>query len=93
MSSRRYGERRIPEEVVVVGGHLDSWDLATGATDNGLGSFSILDLARCFAALDIKPTRTIRFVLFMGEEQGSARVARPGRALSKDRRDSTASAA
>ena len=58
------------EEVIVVGGHLDCWDLASGATDNGLGSFSILDLARCFRALDLKPERTIRFVLFMGEEQG-----------------------
>ena len=61
---------RYPEEVVLIGGHLDSWDLATGATDNGLGSFSIIDMARCFHALGITPLRTIRFVLFMGEEQG-----------------------
>lgn len=59
-----------PDEVLVVGGHLDSWDLATGATDNGLGSYSVLDLARCFQALGIRPRRTIKFVLFMGEEQG-----------------------
>lgn len=59
-----------PEEVIVVGGHLDSWDLATGATDNGLGSFSILDLARAMQAMPFKPERTVRFVLFMGEEQG-----------------------
>lgn len=59
-----------PEEVIVVGGHLDSWDLATGATDNGLGSFSILDLARAMQAMPFKPARTVRFVLFMGEEQG-----------------------
>lgn len=59
-----------PEEVVIVGGHLDCWDLATGATDNGLGAYSILDLARCYMALDLKPARTIQFVLFMGEEQG-----------------------
>ena len=58
------------DEVIVVGGHLDSWDLATGATDNGLGSYSILDLARCYAALGLKPRRTIKFILFMGEEQG-----------------------
>jgi carboxypeptidase Q len=56
--------------VVVVGGHLDSWDLATGATDNGLGSYSILDLARCYHAIGAKPKRTIRFILFMGEEEG-----------------------
>jgi carboxypeptidase Q len=55
---------------VVVGGHLDSWDLATGATDNGLGAYSILDMARCFHALGLKPKRAIRFVLFMGEEEG-----------------------
>jgi Zn-dependent M28 family amino/carboxypeptidase len=53
-----------------VGGHLDSWDLATGATDNGLGSFSILDLARAMQSMPEKPARTVRFVLFMGEEQG-----------------------
>jgi len=60
----------MPEEVIVVGGHLDCWDLATGATDNGLGSFSILDLARAMAGFSHKPERTVRFVLFMGEEQG-----------------------
>lgn len=59
-----------PEEVIVVGGHLDSWDLATGATDNGIGSHSILDLARCLNAVGDRPARTIKFVLFMGEEQG-----------------------
>ncbi len=59
-----------PDEVIVVGGHLDSWDLASGATDNGLGSFSILDLARAMANTPHRPARTIRFVLFMGEEQG-----------------------
>lgn len=62
--------RTKPDEVIIIGGHLDCWDLATGATDNGLGSFSILDLARCFKALGLKPERTIRFVMFMGEEQG-----------------------
>lgn len=59
-----------PEEVILVGGHLDSWDLATGATDNGLGAFSILDLARLMKSMPFRPERTIRFVLFMGEEQG-----------------------
>jgi Zn-dependent M28 family amino/carboxypeptidase len=58
------------EEVILVGGHLDSWDLATGATDNGLGAFSILDMARAMASMPFKPERTVRFVLFMGEEQG-----------------------
>jgi len=61
---------KYPKEVILVGGHLDSWDLATGATDNGLGSFSILDLARLMKSMPFAPERTIRFVLFMGEEQG-----------------------
>lgn len=61
---------KYPEDVIIVGGHLDSWDLATGATDNGLGSFSILDMARAMQAMPFRPERTVRFVLFMGEEQG-----------------------
>lgn len=60
----------MPEEKVIVGGHLDSWDLATGALDNGIGSFAVLDMARTFKALDLKPKRTIEFIMFMGEEQG-----------------------
>lgn len=59
-----------PNEKIVIGAHLDSWDLATGAMDNGIGSFSVLDIARTFKALNIKPLRTIEFALFMGEEQG-----------------------
>lgn len=58
------------DERIIIGGHLDSWDLATGASDNGLGSFTIMDIARTFKTLKIKPKRTIDFVLFMGEEQG-----------------------
>lgn len=59
-----------PNEKIVVGGHLDSWDLATGAIDNGIGSFSILDMARTFEKLKLSTKRTVEFVLFMGEEQG-----------------------
>ena len=59
-----------PEEVVIVGGHLDSWDLGTGATDNGTGSMAVLEAARALQKLGVKPKRTIRFVLFTGEEQG-----------------------
>jgi len=61
---------KFPEEKIIVGGHLDSWDLATGAIDNGIGSFSVMDIARTFKSLRLKPKRTIEFVLFMGEEQG-----------------------
>ena len=61
---------QLSDEKIVIGGHLDSWDLATGAIDNGIGSFSVMDIARTFRALKLKPRRTIEFVLFMGEEQG-----------------------
>lgn len=60
----------IPEEEIVLGGHLDSWDLATGAIDNGIGSFAVVDIARAFKANNLNPKRTVKFVLFMGEEQG-----------------------
>ncbi len=58
------------DEVVILGAHLDSWDLATGSTDNGTGSMVVLEAARTLAKLNLKPRRTIRFVLFTGEEQG-----------------------
>lgn len=60
----------LPDEKIIIGGHLDSWDLATGAIDNGIGSFAVLDIARAFQANKLKPKRTIQFVMFMGEEQG-----------------------
>jgi len=59
-----------PDEVVIIGGHLDSWDLGTGATDNGTGSMAVLAAARALVKSGVKPKRTIRFVLFTGEEQG-----------------------
>jgi Zn-dependent M28 family amino/carboxypeptidase len=62
--------RRFEHEKIIIGGHLDSWDLATGAIDNGIGSFSVIDIARTFKALGLKSKRTIEFVAFMGEEGG-----------------------
>lgn len=59
-----------PDEVVIIGAHLDSWDLGTGATDNGTGSTAVLEAARALKKLGVRPKRTIRFVLFTGEEQG-----------------------
>ena len=59
-----------PGEVVIVGAHLDSWDLATGASDNGTGSMATLETARVIAQSGLKPRRTIRLILFTGEEQG-----------------------
>src|SRR6202167_6357617 len=59
-----------PEQIVVVGGHLDSWDLASGATDNGVGATATLGAAEAIMKSGHKPRRTIRFVLFTGEEEG-----------------------
>src|SRR5437879_5588861 len=59
-----------PGEVVIVGAHLDSWDLGTGTTRNGTGAMCTLEAARIIAQSGLKPKRTIRFVLFTGEEQG-----------------------
>jgi hypothetical protein len=59
-----------PDEVVVVCGHLDSWHQATGTTDNGTGATSTLEAARILAAVGARPKRTIRFILWGGEEQG-----------------------
>jgi carboxypeptidase Q len=61
---------KLRNEKIVIGGHLDSWDLATGAIDNGIGSFSVIDIARTFKALGLESKRTIEFVAFMGEEEG-----------------------
>jgi len=59
-----------PEEFVVIGAHLDSWGLGTGALDNGCNVALVLDMARQMKRLGIRPRRTIRFALFNGEEQG-----------------------
>ena len=59
-----------PDEIVLVGAHLDSWDLGTGALDNGCNVALVLDIARQMRALGLKPRRTIRFALWNGEEQG-----------------------
>jgi hypothetical protein len=59
-----------PDEFVILGAHLDSWDLGTGATDNGAGAMAVLEAARALKASGVRPRRTIRFVLFAGEEEG-----------------------
>ena len=59
-----------PDEVVLIGGHQDSWDLGTGATDNGTGTVAAMEAIRAIKALGLQPKRTIRCVLFSGEEQG-----------------------
>jgi hypothetical protein len=61
---------KLKEEVVMLGGHLDSWIAGTGATDNGAGTIVAMEAVRILQALDIKPRRTIRIALWTGEEQG-----------------------
>lgn len=58
------------DEIVMLGGHLDSWHAATGATDNAIGAATMMEAARILAALGVKPRRTIRVALWAGEEQG-----------------------
>jgi carboxypeptidase Q len=60
-----------PDEVVILGAHLDSWELGTGALDNGCNSALVIEAARAIKATGLLPRRTIRFVLFSGEEQGT----------------------
>jgi hypothetical protein len=62
--------REKPDEFVVIGAHLDSWDLGTGALDNGCNVAMIIDIARQIRRLGLTPKRTIRFALWNGEEQG-----------------------
>ncbi len=58
------------DEVVMLGGHFDSWHDATGATDNGIGCAMMMEAARILATIQVKPRRTIRVALWSGEEQG-----------------------
>jgi len=59
-----------PDEFVILGAHLDSWELGTGALDNGCNAALVVDALRAIKASGGKPRRTIRFILFSGEEQG-----------------------
>ncbi len=59
-----------PDEIIVVGGHLDSWDLAEGAHDDGAGCVQSIEVLRIMKAMGYKPKRTIRAVMFMNEENG-----------------------
>jgi len=59
-----------PEEFVILGAHLDSWELGTGALDNGCNAALVIDALRAIKASGVVPRRTIRFILFSGEEEG-----------------------
>jgi carboxypeptidase Q len=63
-------DKKIGDEVVMMGAHLDSWHGGTGATDNAAGAAIVMEAARILRALDLKPRRTIRVALWSGEEQG-----------------------
>ena len=63
-------DKNLKDELVMIGGHLDSWHAATGATDNAAGSAVMMEVMRILTLLDIKPRRTIRMALWSGEEQG-----------------------
>ena len=63
-------DKKLKDEVVMLGGHLDSWQSGTGATDNGAGSMVMMEAVRILKAIGVKPRRTIRIALWSGEEQG-----------------------
>jgi len=60
-----------PEQIITVGGHLDSWDVNEGASDDGTGVVQTIEVLRAFKSLGFRPKHTIRFVLFMNEENGT----------------------
>ncbi len=62
--------REHPDEIILVGGHLDSWDIAPGAHDNGSGVVQSIEVLRLYRALGLQPRRTLRCVLFTNEENG-----------------------
>ena len=62
--------RELPDEIVLVGGHLDSWDVGQGAVDDGSGCVQSIEAARLLKTLGLRPRRTLRVVLFMNEENG-----------------------
>src|SRR5262249_57936559 len=62
--------REKPDEVILIGAHLDSWDLATGAIDDGAGVGMALEVGRLIGQMQPRPRRTVRVVLFANEEHG-----------------------
>ncbi len=73
-----------PEEIIVVGGHLDSWDTGKGASDDGTGVVQAIEILRLFKELGIKPKRTIRAVAFMNEENGGMGGAKYAQLAKRD---------
>lgn len=79
---------KYPDEVIIVSAHLDSWDgpMSLGTTDNGTGSSVVLEAARLLSVAGAKPDRTIRFILWTGEEQGLLGSAAYVQSLSEEER-------
>ncbi len=75
-----------PDEIITVGGHLDSWDLGEGAQDDGAGCVQSIEVLRTLKKLGIRPKRTIRAVMFMNEENGS-RGAKAYLQAAKDKKE------
>ena len=75
---------KYPDEIILVGGHLDSWDVGEGAHDDGAGVVHSIEVLQLFKAMKIQPERTIRCVLFMNEENG-LRGAKKYAALAKEK--------
>ena len=66
----KYEGTRRPNEFVILGAHLDSWELGTGALDNGCNAALVIDALRAIKTAGLRPRRSIRFILFSGEEEG-----------------------
>ena len=62
---------QFPEEIILVGGHLDSWDIGEGAHDDGAGVVQSLQVLETFKKLNLSPKRTLRCVMYMNEENGN----------------------
>lgn len=77
--------RELPDEIVLVGAHSDSWDVGDGSSDNGSGCLMVIEAARMLKQLGLVPRRTIRFVLFTDEENGSRGGIAYGAAHGKER--------
>jgi len=75
-----------PEEMITVGGHIDSWDLAEGAHDDGAGCVQSMEVIRAFKTLGIRPRRTIRVVMFQNEENGLRGGTRYAELAKEDKR-------
>jgi Zn-dependent M28 family amino/carboxypeptidase len=77
--------RELPDEVVVIGGHLDSWDVGTGAHDDGAGCVIAMQALTVLRALELRPRRTIRVVLYTNEENGVRGARGYGAAHAKEK--------